>query len=126
MCFNWATALMRTLLTFGFAASIAAFITGCSIRGPTVSQPLPLGADTYKLTATSTRGGPQLARASAVSAARQHCARLSKNLLLLNSSSDIVRQTPEQEAVEELEQKAVIDVTFRRLAAGDPALVRAN
>jgi hypothetical protein len=45
---------------------------------------------------------------------------------LLSSSSDIVRQTPEQEAVDDLEQKAVIDVTFRCLASGDPSLVRAN
>jgi hypothetical protein len=115
---------VRIVCALGSAVSIAAFLVGCSAAS--VTPPLSLGADTYKVSATTTRGGPQLARASAVSAARQHCARLSKNLLLLSSSSDIVRQTPEQEAVDDLEQKAVIDVTFRCLAAADPALDRAN
>jgi uncharacterized protein YfiM (DUF2279 family) len=104
------------------AVSTAAFLAGCSAAS--VSPTLSLGADTYKVSATTSRGGPQLARASAVSAARQHCAGLSRNLLLLSSSSDIVRQTPEQEAVAELEQKAVVDVTFRCLAPGDPAVPR--
>ena len=109
---------MRIALALGLAFSIAAILTGCSASS--VSQPLPLGGDTYRISATSTREGPQLARASAVSAARQHCVRLSKNLLLLSSSSDIVRRAPEEEAVDDLEQKAVIDLTFRCLAAGDP------
>jgi len=113
---------MWNLTGLGSTASIAAFLAACSATS--VTQPISLSVDTYKVSATSTRGGPEVARASAVSAARQHCARLSRNLLLLSSSSDIVRQTPEQEAVDELEQKAVIDVTFRCLAAGDPALVR--
>jgi len=103
----------------GSAVSVAALVVGCS--SVTVSQPFALGDDTYKISATSSRGGPQVARASAVSAARQHCARLLKNLLLLSSSSDIYRQTPAQEAAE-LEPKAVIDVTFRCLAASDPAV----
>ena len=102
--------------------SIAAFLAGCSTVS--VSPPLGLGADTYKISATTSHGGPQLARASAVSAARQHCVQLSKNLVLVSSSSDIVRQTPEQEAVADLEQKAVVDVTFRCLAQGDPAVAR--
>ena len=56
------------------------------------------------------------AREAAVSAAGQQCARLSKQLLILSSATNIGSNA----------DQGVVDVTFRCLAAGDPELRKAG
>jgi hypothetical protein len=105
---------MRAVFALGLAVSIAAFVAGCSTSAR-VTQPLQIGADTYRVSASTTRGGTYPARDAAVAAAGQQCARLSKQLLVLSSSTNISSN---------LDQGAIVDVTFRCLVAGDPALRR--
>jgi hypothetical protein len=107
---------MRTVFPLGLAVSIAAFGAGCSSAG--VTQALPIGADTYTLSARTPHGGTASARDAALSAANQQCARLSKQLLVLRSSNNF--ELNENKDIE----TDTIDVTFRCLASGDPALRR--
>jgi hypothetical protein len=110
-----ALAPLRITLT---AAVIAACWAGCSTAR--VTQPLPVGPDTYMVTARTPYGGTASARDAALSAANQQCARLSKQLLVLKSRSNI--DLNENNDIE----KDAVDVTFRCLAAGDPELHRPN
>jgi hypothetical protein len=107
---------MRVGFALGLAVGLAALGAGCSTAR--VTQPLPISADTYKVSARAPHGGSASAREAALSAANQQCARLSKQLLVLKSSSDF--ELNENRDVETNN----IDVTFRCLAAGDPALRR--
>jgi hypothetical protein len=100
------------------AAVIAACWVGCS--SARVTQPLPVGPDTYTVSARTPHGGTASARDAALSAANQQCARLSKQLLVLKSSSNIDLNENNEIA----NDKDVIDVTFRCLAASDPELRR--
>ena len=79
---------MRTVFALGLAVSVAAFGAGCSTAAR-VTQPLPIGADTYTVSARTPHGGTASARDAALSAANQQCARLSKQLLVLKSSNNI-------------------------------------
>jgi hypothetical protein len=97
-------------LAIGVGAVIAACVAGCSATR--VTQPLPVGPDTYKVSSRTVHGGTAPARDAAVSAASQHCARLSKKLLVLRSSTNTGLNADE----------GVVDLTFRCLAAGDPEL----
>jgi hypothetical protein len=106
---------MRTVFALGLAVGVAAFGAGCS--SARVTQPLPIGADTYTVSAR-TPYGTASARDAALSAANQQCARLSKQLLVLKSSNNF--ELNENKDIE----TDTIDVTFRCLAAGDPALRR--
>jgi hypothetical protein len=99
---------VRTLLALVLTVSIAAFAAGCR------TEPLPIGPDTYRVSSRTSSGGTAPAREAAVSAAGQQCARLSKQLLVLSSATNI-GSTPDE---------GVVDVTFRCLAAGDPELRR--
>ena len=81
---NALTPLLITLT----AAVIAACWAGCSTAA-TVTQPLPVGPDTYTVSARMPHGGTSSAREAALSAANQQCARLSKQLLVLKSSTDV-------------------------------------
>jgi hypothetical protein len=110
-----ALAPLRITLT---AAVIAACWAGCSAAR--VTQPLPVGPDTYTLSARTPHGGTSSARDAALSAANQQCARLSKQLLVLKSSGNI-DLNENNDIVND-----VVDVTFRCLAAGDPELHRPN
>ena len=56
------------------AAVIAACWAGCSAAR--VTQPLPVGPDTYMVSARMPHGGTASARDAALSAANQQCARL--------------------------------------------------
>ena len=110
---------MRAVFALGLAVSIAAFVAGCSSPAR-VTQPLPIGADTYTVSARTPHGGTASARDAALSAANQQCARLSKQLLVLKSSNDI-ELNENKDVVSD-----ITDVTFRCLAAGDSALRRPN
>jgi hypothetical protein len=88
------------------AVVIAACGAGCSPAR--VTQPLPVGPDTHTVSARTPHGGTASAREAALAAANQQCARLSKQLLVLKSSTNIDFN----------ENKDVVDVTFRCLAAG--------
>ena len=103
------------------AAVIAACWAGCSTEA-TVTKPLPVGLDTYTVSARMPQGGTASARDAALSAANQQCARLSKQLLVLKSSSNIDLNENNEIA----KDKDVVDLTFRCLAAGDPELARPN
>jgi hypothetical protein len=100
-----ALAPLRITLT---AAVIATCWAGCSAAR--VTQPLPVDADTYMVSARTPHGGTASAREAALSAANQQCARLSKRLLVLKSSTNIDFN----------ENKDVVDVTFRCLPASGP------
>jgi hypothetical protein len=102
---------LRITLT---AAVIAACWAGCNAAS--VTQPLSVGPDTYTVSARTPHGGTASAREAALSAANQQCARLSKQLLVLKSSTNIDFN----------ENKDVVDVTFRCFAADDPELPRSN
>ena len=78
---------MRTVFALGLAASVAAFGAGCS--SARVTQPLPISADTYTVSARTPHGGTASARDVALAAANQQCAHLSKRLMVLKSSNDI-------------------------------------
>jgi hypothetical protein len=108
-------ASLRITLT---AAVIAASWAGCSAAR--VTQPLLVGLDTYTVSARTPYGGTASARDAAHSAANQQCARLSKQLLVLKSSNNI-ELNENKDIVSD-----ITDVTFRCLAAGDPALPRSN
>jgi hypothetical protein len=103
------------------AAFIAVCWAGCSAAAR-VTQPLPVGPDTYTVSARVPHGGTVSAREAALSAANQQCARLSKQLLVLKSSSNIDLNENNEIA----NDKDVIDVTFRCLAPSDPELRRPN
>ena len=92
----------------GRAATVAALVSGCSAAQ--VTQPLPAGPDTYTVSARTSRGGPASARDAAISAANQHCARLSKQLLVMSSSANTV---PNENNPGLNENESVVDVTFR-------------
>ena len=112
---------MRTVFALGLA--IAAFGAGCS--SARVTQPLPIGADTYTVSARTPHGGTASARDVALSAANQQCAHLSKQLMVLKSSNDIELHENKVTETKDIESD-IIDVTFRCLAAGDAALRRPN
>ena len=79
-------ALTPLLITLN-AAVIGTCLAGCSTTA-TVTKPLPVGPDTYTVSARM-QGSTSSAREAAVSAAKQQCARLSKQLLVLKSSTNI-------------------------------------
>ena len=112
-----ALAPLRITLT---AAVIAVCSAGCSAAR--VIQPLPVGPDTYTVSARMPQGGTASAREAALSAANQKCARLSKQLLVLKSSTNIDFNENKDVA----KDVVVVDVTFRCLAAGDPELATPN
>lgn len=103
---------VRTISALSWAAAVAGLVSGCSAAQ--VTQPLPVGSDTYTVSARTSRGGPAVARDAAISAANQHCARLSKQLRVLSSSSNTV---PNENNASLNENESVVDVTFRCLAA---------
>jgi hypothetical protein len=110
---------MRAVFALGLAVSIAALVASCSSPAR-VTQPLQIGADTYRVSARTPHGGTASARDAALSAANQQCVRLSKQLLVLKSSNNF--ELNENNDI----GSDIIDVTFRCLAAGDPALHRPN
>ena len=103
---------MRTMSALGKAAIVAALMSGCSAAQ--VTPPVSVGPDTYALSARTSRGGPASARDAAISAANQHCARLSKQVLVLSSSANTVLN---ENTTGLNENESVVDVTFRCLAA---------
>ena len=109
-----ALAPLRITLT---AAVIAACWAGCSTAAR-VTQPLPVGRDTYTVSARMPHGGTPSARDAALSAANQQCARLSKELLVLKSSTNINFNENKDVVVAENKDVVVVDVTFRCLATG--------
>jgi hypothetical protein len=109
-----ALAPLRITLT---AAVIAACWAGCSTAAR-VTQPLPVGRDTYTVSARMPHGGTASAREAALSAANQQCARLSKELLVLKSSTNIDFNENKDVVVAENKDVVVVDVTFRCLATG--------
>jgi len=109
-----ALAPLRITLT---AAIIAACWAGCSAAAR-VTQPLPVGPDTYTVSARMPHGGTASARDAAVSAANQECARLSKQLLVLKSSTNIDFNENKDVVVAENKDVVVVDLTFRCLATG--------
>jgi hypothetical protein len=111
-----ALASLRTAL---ITAVTAACLAGCS--STRVTQPLLAGHDTYTVSARTSQGGTAPAREAAVLAASQQCSRLSKQLLLLKSSTDVGFNA--DQGVVDVNQ-GVVDVTFRCLAASDPELRR--
>ena len=125
-------ALTPFLITL-IAAVIATCWAGCSTAA-TVTKPLPVGPDTYTVSARMPQGGTLSAREAALSAANQQCGRLSKQLLVLKSSTnvdfnenkDVVVAENEDAVVAENKDVVVVDVTFRCLATGDPELPRPN
>ena len=117
-----ALALLRFTLT---VAVIAACWAGCSAAAR-VTQPLPVGRDTYTVSARMPHGGTASAREAALSAATQQCAHLSKQLLVLKSSTNIDFNENKDVEVAENKDVVVVDVTFRCLATGDPELPRPN
>ena len=112
---------MRTVFALGLAVSVAAFGAGCT----TPARVTQIGADTFTVSARTPHGGTASARDVALSAANQQCARLSKQLLVLKSSNNIELNQNKENETKDIESD-IIDVTFRCLAAGDPALRRPN
>ncbi|MGH6825829.1 hypothetical protein [Methyloceanibacter sp.] len=112
---------MRTVFALALAVSIAAFGAGCS----TPARVTQIGPDTFTVSARTAHGGTASARDAALSAANQQCARLSKQLLVLKSSNNIELNENKVTETNDI-QSDIIDVTFRCLAAGDPALRRPN
>jgi len=105
---------MRTIFALARTAAVAALLSGCSAAQ--VTQPLPVGPDSFTVSARSSRGGPASARDAAISAANQHCARLSKQLRVLSSSANTVLN---ENTTTLNENESVVDVTFRCLAAAN-------
>ena len=110
---------MRTVFALGLA--IAAFGAGCT----TPARVTQINADTFRVSARTPHGGTASARDVALSAANQQCAHLSKQLMVLKSSNDIELHENKVTETKDIESD-IIDVTFRCLAAGDPALRRPN
>jgi hypothetical protein len=96
------------------AAVTAACLAGCSATR--VTQPLLVGPDTYTVSARTSQGGTAPAKEAAVLAASQQCSRLSKQLLLLKSSTDVGFNA--DQGVVDVNQ-GIVDLTFRCLAASD-------
>jgi hypothetical protein len=113
---------LRITLT---AAVIAACWAGCSAAAR-VTQPFPVGPDTYTVSARMPHGGTSSAREAALSAANQQCARLFKQLLVLKSSTNVDFNETKDVVVAENKDVVIVDVTFRCLATGDPELPRPN
>jgi hypothetical protein len=94
------------------AASLFActFIAGCA----STSGVLPLGPDTYRVSASrhNMSGGSPAAQSDALTSAQAHCAGLGKEMLVTNTSSSFERP------------HYSFTATFRCLKQGDPALVR--
>ena len=99
--------------------AIAVCLADCSAAR--VTQPSPVGPDTFTLSSRTFHGRTDTARDAAVSAANQHCTRLSKKLLLLRSSTNTNFRANETVTNSDADE-AVVDVTFRCLAAGDSEL----
>jgi hypothetical protein len=99
--------------------TVIACLAGCV--NTRVTQPLLVGPDTYALSSRTYHGSTNTARDAAVSAANEHCARLSKKLLVLSSSTNISFRADETVTSPSADE-AVVDMTFRCLAAGDPEL----
>jgi len=106
---------MKTVFALGLAISTATFVAGCRSAAQ-VTQPLRVDADTYRLSSRTSSGGTGPARDAAMSAARQQCVQLSKQLLVLSSSTNIGSNA----------EQGVFDVTFRCLAPGDPGLQKST
>ena len=85
---------------------------GCAQSGGV----MPMGPDTYTTSAAAApaRGGSSEARRLALSEANQHCAALSKEILVLDVST----------ATTNIHGAGSAEVTFRCLSPGDPELVR--
>jgi hypothetical protein len=77
---------------------------------------LLVGPDTYTVSARTSQGGTAPAKEAAVLAASQQCSRLSKQLLLLKSSTDVGFNA--DQGVVDVNQ-GIVDLTFRCLAASD-------
>ena len=84
---------------------LAALGDGCS--SAQVTQPLPISADTYTVSARTPHVRAASARDAALSAANPQCARLSKQLLVLKSSNSF--ELNENKDIE----TDTIEVTFR-------------
>jgi hypothetical protein len=110
---------LASLRTASIATVTAACLAGCSATR--VTKPLLVGPDTYTVSARTSQGGTAPAREAAVLAASQQCSRLSKQLLLLKSSTDVGFNA--DEGVVDANQ-GVVDLKFRCLAASDPELRR--
>jgi hypothetical protein len=110
---------LASLRTASIATVTAACLAGCSATR--VTQPLLVGPDTYTVSARTSQGGTAPAREAAVLAASQQCSRLSKQLLLLKSSTDVGFNA--DEGVVDANQ-GVVDLKFRCLAASDLELRR--
>ena len=108
---------MRTVFALALAVGVPAFGAACS----TPARVTQIGPDTYTVTVRTARGGNASARDAALSAANQECARLSKHLLVLKSSSNIELKENKVTETKDIASD-IIDVTFRCLAAADPAL----
>jgi hypothetical protein len=107
---------MRKVFALALTVSVATFWAGCS----TPARVTQIGPDTFTVSARTAHGGTASARDVALSAANQQCARLSKQLLVLKSSNNI--ELNENKVTETKDIVGdVIDMTFRCLAAGDPA-----
>src|SRR5215207_1506198 len=98
---------MRTIFALVSAAAVTAIVSGCSAAQ--LTQPLPIGPDSFTVSAHSSRGGPASARDAAISAANQHCLRLSKQLRVLSSSANTVLN---ENTTTLTENECVVDVTF--------------
>ena len=110
-------ALMRTVFALALAVSVAAFGASCS----TPARVTQIGPDTFTVSARTVYGSTASARDAALSAANQQCARLSKQLLVLKSSSNIELNENKVTETKDIANDT-IDVTFRCVAAADPAL----
>ena len=116
-------ALTPLLITLNVAV-IGTCLAGCSTTA-TVTQPLPVGPDTFTVSARM-QGSTSSAREAAVSAANQQCARLAKQLLVLKSSTNVDFNENKDVAVAENKDVVIVDVTLRCLGTGDPELLRPN
>ncbi len=98
-------------VSFFAIAALTALVAGCGTVARS-SGAMPIGPDTFKLTARAAMGSMVESQKMAFSEANTHCQSLGKNLLTTATSSNGDRGTYE--------------VTFRCLNAGDPDLVRPN
>ncbi len=75
-----------------------------------------MGPDTYTVSASASpaRGGASGARSMAITAAGQHCQKLGREVMVTNVSGQTTN----------IHGAGSVDVTFRCLAPGDPALQR--
>lgn len=101
---------MQKIIKFLSIASAAVYLTSCGTI-TTSTGPLPIGPDTWRISAKDGIKGFGPSQAIALKEANQFCVSLNKNILVIGTKEI---------------QPFSSEVTFRCLKSGDAELVRPN